>query len=81
MKLKEKLAIQYIRAQLNILSLVSTRKAAVKAFKLFCTPPQRIKKKGSSFFEKGEALSFKQEGYTLRGRRWLPGAMAPEKKC
>jgi pimeloyl-ACP methyl ester carboxylesterase len=74
MKIKQNLAIQYARAQLNILSLVSTRKAAVKAFRLFCTPQQRASGKYPSIFEKGERLSFRLEGHTVRGHRWMPGA-------
>jgi len=72
MKLKQKLAIKYIRARLNILSLVSTEKAAKKAFDLFCTPLQRSKKKGSPVFDTGEKLSFRMEGHMVRGHRWLP---------
>ena len=74
MKIKQNLAIQYARAQLNILSLVSTRKAAIKAFRLFCTPQQRASGKYPSIFEKGERLSFRLEGHTVRGHRWLPGS-------
>ncbi|HWK06710.1 MAG TPA: alpha/beta hydrolase [Puia sp.] len=71
MKLKEKLAISYIRAQLNILALVSPKAAAQKAFQLFCTPREKHGKK-PSFTEKGERLSFKQDGRSVRGHRWLP---------
>ena len=71
MKLKEKLAINYIRAQLNILALVSPKAAAQKAFQLFCTPHKRHGGK-SSFTVKGERLSFKQDGHSIRGHRWLP---------
>ncbi|HEX9513101.1 MAG TPA: alpha/beta hydrolase [Puia sp.] len=71
MKLKEKLAISYIRAQLNILALVSPKAAAQKAFQLFCTPRKKSGKK-PSLAEKGERLSFKQDGHTIRGHRWLP---------
>lgn len=79
MKLNQKLAIRYVSAQLNILSLVSTHKAAVKAFKVFCTPPERSRKKGPAFFEKGEALSFRQDNHTIRGHRWMPAGQ-PVKK-
>jgi pimeloyl-ACP methyl ester carboxylesterase len=72
MKLKQKLAISYIRAQLNILSLVSSRAAAQKAFDLFCTPKKKVTGKQGRFPEKGEKLSFKLEGRTVRGHRWLP---------
>lgn len=79
MKLTQKLALRYISARLNILSLVSVHKASESAFKLFCTPQQRAPKKQSAIFEKGEPLSFRQEGYTIRGHRWLP-AGTPLKK-
>lgn len=79
MKLNQKLAIRYVRAQLNILALVSPRKAAIKAFKVFCTPPERARKKGSALFEKGESLSFRQDEHTMRGHRWMP-AVTPVKK-
>jgi pimeloyl-ACP methyl ester carboxylesterase len=75
-KLKQKLAIRYVRAQLNILSLVSMQKAAIKAFRLFCTPQQRASGKYPAIFEKGEKLSFRLEGHMVRGHRWVPGPQA-----
>ena len=72
MNLKQKLAIQYVRAHLHILTLVSHKKAAKKAFALFCTPRRKSAKRLPPLFEKGEKLSFRLEGHTLRGRRWLP---------
>jgi pimeloyl-ACP methyl ester carboxylesterase len=72
MKLKQKLAINYIRARLNILSLVSPKTAAQKAFDLFCTPMQRSGKKSPAIFQKGEKLSFRLEDHTVRGYRWFP---------
>jgi esterase/lipase len=72
-KLKQKLAIRYVRAQLNILSLVSMQKAAIKAFRLFCTPQQRASGKYPAIFEKGEKLNFRLEGHMVRGHRWVPG--------
>jgi pimeloyl-ACP methyl ester carboxylesterase len=72
MKLNQKLAIGYLRAHLHILSLVSPRQAAKKAFSLFCTPRRKSGKKLTQIFEKGEKLSFHLEGHTVRGHRWLP---------
>ena len=72
MKLKQKLATRYTRAQLNILSLVSIRKTAGKAFRLFVTPRKRRKGKLPPIFDTGEALSFRQDGHTIRGHRWEP---------
>jgi len=80
MKISQKLALRYTRARINILSLASPRKAAIKAFKLFCTPQQRVTKKSSAFFESGEPLSFRYAGHTVRGRRWLPADAPPRKK-
>jgi pimeloyl-ACP methyl ester carboxylesterase len=71
-KLKQKLATRYARAQLNILSLVSLRKAAVQAFRLFCTPGKRARGKYPDIFETGEPLSFRLDGHTVRGHRWQP---------
>lgn len=72
MKLKQKLSTRYTRAQLNILSLVSARKSAEKAFRMFITPRQRRKGKLPPIFDTGEALSFRQDGHTIRGHRWQP---------
>ena len=72
MKLKQKLAINYIRARLNILALVSARSAAKKAMDIFCSPLQRSGKKLPSLFDKGEKLSFKLDGISIRGHRWRP---------
>jgi pimeloyl-ACP methyl ester carboxylesterase len=72
MKLKQKLAIGYVRARLHILSLVSPRRAAKKAFALFCTPRRKSGKKLTPVFDKGEKLSFQLDGHTVRGHRWLP---------
>jgi len=72
MKISQKFTLRYARARINILSLSSTRKAAIMAFRLFCTPQQRVKGKGSSLFARGEPLNFRFEGHTVRGRCWLP---------
>jgi pimeloyl-ACP methyl ester carboxylesterase len=72
MKLKQKLATRYARAQLNILSLVSPRKAAVQAYRLFCTPRKRARGKYPAIFETGVPLSFRLDGHTVRGHRWQP---------
>jgi len=72
MKIKQKLAIAYIRARLNILALVAPAAAAQKAMDLFCTPFKRSGKKLPALFGKGDSLSFKLDGNTIRGHRWLP---------
>jgi pimeloyl-ACP methyl ester carboxylesterase len=80
MKISQKLALRYARARINILALSSTRKAAVMAFKLFCTPQQRVVEKGSPLFARGKRLTFRYEGHTVRGRVWLP-AEPPTRKA
>jgi pimeloyl-ACP methyl ester carboxylesterase len=70
MKLGQKIAINYIRAKLNILALVSKEKAAAKAFDLFCTPFRKPRKKKPPVFDKGEKLHFKLEGLDIYGHRW-----------
>ncbi|HVU54913.1 MAG TPA: alpha/beta hydrolase [Puia sp.] len=72
MKFKQKLTIGYVRARLHILTLVSPRQAAKKAFSLFCTPRRKSRKKLPPLFDKGEKLSFRLEDHFVRGHRWLP---------
>jgi pimeloyl-ACP methyl ester carboxylesterase len=79
MKISQKLALRYTRARINILSLASPRKAAIKAFRLFCTPRQRVTRKRSAFYKKGQPLAFRHANHTVRGHRWLPDA-SPVKK-
>ena len=74
MKLSQKIAIGYIRAKINITSLVSTRKAAEMAFELFCTPVRKPKKKSPPIFEKGIKLSFEIDGIGVKGMRWNPSS-------
>ena len=71
MKLAQKLVIGYYRAKLNIFSRLSKRKAAEKAFELFCTPyPGTKTTKMPSIFEKAEKLHLNMDGYQLVGYRW-----------
>ncbi|HTI93413.1 MAG TPA: alpha/beta fold hydrolase [Puia sp.] len=79
LKINQKFALGYVRARLNILALASPRKAAIKAFRFFCTPQQRVTKKGSAQFEGGERLSFRLDKHVVRGHRWLP-AQTPLKR-
>jgi hypothetical protein len=71
MKLTQKLAISYTRAKLHILAIASKKKAAEKAMDIFFTPRLRSSKKAPRIFEKAERLSFKLEGHTVRGHRWV----------
>jgi hypothetical protein len=70
MALAKKLALHYIQTQLRVLSLLSGRKAAEKAFELFCTPQYRNKKTLPKIFEKAESLQFQFQDYKVQGYRW-----------
>ncbi len=70
MKLAQKLAVNYLRARLNIIALVSKKKAAKKAFQIFCTPYYKSKKKYPPLFDKGEKISFDLEGHRIKGFRF-----------
>jgi pimeloyl-ACP methyl ester carboxylesterase len=70
MALKKQLALKYVRTKLKLISSISKRKAAEKAFELFCTPQTRTKKEMSPVFEKSEKIEFRFEQNTIRGYRW-----------
>src|SRR5215207_6675332 len=70
MGLGQRLVIKYVRTKLGLLSTISKRKAAEKAFQLFCTPQYRNKKKLPPVFEKAEKVNFHFEGYKIQGYRW-----------
>lgn len=70
MSLGQHLAISYIRTKFSVLSALSKKKAAAKAFQLFCTPQYRNQKKLPPIFEKSEKLHFTFEGHVVRGYRW-----------
>ena len=70
MAVSKRLALKYLRTKFKLLSSISKRKAAEKAFELFCTPQIRTKKKLPPVFEKSERLEFPFHGYRVRGYRW-----------
>lgn len=70
MKLAQQLVIGYYRTKLNLFAKLSKRKAAEKAFELFCTPYTSNKKKVPALFEQAEKLHLKFEDYQLVGYRW-----------
>jgi pimeloyl-ACP methyl ester carboxylesterase len=74
MKLGQKLAIAYIRTKFKLLAAVSKKKAAAKAFDLFCTPQFRNVKELPAIFKEAEKLQFKFQEYTIAGYRWNKGA-------
>ncbi|HMO63124.1 MAG TPA: alpha/beta fold hydrolase [Ferruginibacter sp.] len=70
MKLKEKLLLALLRTKFKILTLVSKRKAAQDAFRLFCTPLTPPSKRMPTIFTWAETIQFKMGNYVLRGYRW-----------
>jgi pimeloyl-ACP methyl ester carboxylesterase len=70
MKISQRLALNYIRTKFKLLTAISGKKAAKKAFELFCTPQRRNKKPLPKIFEQAEKLQFRLEGCIVRGWRW-----------
>ncbi|HEX6334447.1 MAG TPA: alpha/beta fold hydrolase [Flavisolibacter sp.] len=70
MRFAQRLALKYVRTKFKLLSSISKRKAAEKAFVLFCTPQHRNVKPLPPVFEKADVLSFPFEHYTVTGYRW-----------
>lgn len=67
----QKLAINYYRAKLNLLNVVSPGLAAHEAFDLFTKPygrPRRRRK--SNWFKKAEPLKLVSSGLKLTGYKW-----------
>jgi pimeloyl-ACP methyl ester carboxylesterase len=73
MKLGQRIALNFIRAKFNLLSAISKKNAAEQAFKLFCTPPSRDKKKLPAVFQEAEKLHFRFGEYDIAGYRWNKG--------
>jgi pimeloyl-ACP methyl ester carboxylesterase len=73
MKLSQQLAITYYKTKIHTIGLVSPRKAAEMAYKLFCTPRKPSKKlKEPPLFHKAEKLQLLVNGITLKGFRFIP---------
>jgi pimeloyl-ACP methyl ester carboxylesterase len=70
MALGQKIALGYLRAKLNLLAVVSKRKAAEEAFILFSTPLRKVKKKMPPIFEKAAEVHFSLHGKKVFGYRW-----------
>ncbi|TAH03303.1 MAG: alpha/beta hydrolase [Sphingobacteriales bacterium] len=75
MKLAQKMAVNYYRAKLNLLALVSKERAAKAAFKLFSTPIRKTKKKWPAVFGKAERLHFMLGNKKIRGYRFNKGGV------
>ena len=70
MGLPKRLVLKYVRTKFKLLSTISKRKAAEKAFELFCTPQFRTKKELPPVFKRSEKIEFPFEGNIVRGYRW-----------
>ncbi|MFT3747979.1 MAG: alpha/beta fold hydrolase [Agriterribacter sp.] len=70
MKITQKIALGYTARKLQLLSAVSTKKAAAEAFKLFCTPQKRVLKRSSPVIDKAEVVTVKSDGLNIYGYRW-----------
>lgn len=70
MGIVKRLAINYVRTKLALLSKVSKRKAAQKAFELFTSPPTRVNKELPPVFKKAEELRFRFQDLQIVGYRW-----------
>ncbi|MFT3934189.1 MAG: alpha/beta hydrolase [Chitinophagaceae bacterium] len=73
MKLGQKLAVNYLRARLNLLAVISPQRAAKKAFNIFCTPFYRSKKEFPPVFKQAEKHTISLHGITLQGFKWNRG--------
>jgi pimeloyl-ACP methyl ester carboxylesterase len=73
MTFKQKIAVRYLRTKFKVLSSISKKKAAEKAFELFCTPQFRNVKELPSVFEQAEKLNFKFQQFNIVGYRWNKG--------
>jgi len=70
MKIKQFLAIRYIRAKIKLLSLLSNRRAAEEAFRLFSTPMKQPPATIPPAFNYAEPLFLKLYGLKVKGYRW-----------
>lgn len=70
MKIARKIAFRYTASKLQLLSVVSTKKAAAEAFKLFCTPQKRVLKKSSPVIDEAEVITVKSDRLNIYGYRW-----------
>lgn len=74
MKFTQRMALRYVRTKFKLLSSISKKKAAEKAFELFCTPQYRNVKELPAVFKEAESLPFKFQQFSIVGYRWNKGA-------
>ncbi len=70
MKLAQKLGLIYYKTNLQVLSMLSPKKAARHAFRLFSTPMRRNDIQPDAVFTNGEMLSFRVGENLITGHRW-----------
>lgn len=70
MKPAQRVVLWYIRTKFKLIASISKKKAAEKAFDLFCTPQRRNRKKLPKIFEEAESLQFSLDGNRIQGWRW-----------
>ncbi|MBI5857456.1 MAG: alpha/beta hydrolase [Sphingobacteriales bacterium] len=75
MKLSQRLALSYVRTKFKLLTSISKKKAAEKAFEMFCTPQRRVKKEMPKIFEHAEQLHFTIDGIRVHGWQWNKGGI------
>jgi pimeloyl-ACP methyl ester carboxylesterase len=78
MKLTQKLGIAYLQTKIKLTAAVSKRKAAEKAFELFCTPLERSKR--TKVPEYAEPLQFSFNNLKINGHRWNHPPTAPPER-
>lgn len=66
-------ATSLLQKQIALLSLVSKKRAAKKAFDIFCTPFSRRKYPLSDFYHQAEKIELQSNAAVLRGFRWNSG--------
>jgi pimeloyl-ACP methyl ester carboxylesterase len=71
-KLKERILIEYHTQRLNILSLFSPTRAAIRAYQLFTTPPPLINPIEAPSLPQAEPFQLDIEGMIAQGYRWSP---------
>ena len=73
MNLAQRIAINFYKTKINALAMVSPKKAAEYAFKIFCTPysgkPVRPE---PTNFQEAQKVNINFEGLTIRGWHWQP---------
>ncbi|MGL6266974.1 MAG: alpha/beta hydrolase, partial [Chitinophagaceae bacterium] len=70
MQLAQKVAIGYMRAKINLIGVVSKKKAAKEAFVIFSTPFRKVKKTPPPIFGKSELIGFRLHHKKITGYRW-----------